>query len=146
LRQIYQSSTLEDNHCQNFKNDHIERELKDETLRHSLIDPIYEETRGMIIDYLDISNLVRRLEALVGTKDAKNSLSENRQPHQSQRDKVNRIIEWARKHRVLAPIIILGIIIIGIGTVVTNIDGIITFLRKYTSIIQSTNDIPKESN
>ncbi len=67
LSQIYSSSKLEDNNCVNFKRDNIEVELKDEIMR-PLLDNIYSITRTQIIDYKDLSNVVKRLEALVDDK------------------------------------------------------------------------------
>lgn len=68
LEQIYESSKLEENQCVSFKHDHIERSLKDESLRYSLIDKIYADSRGQIVDYKDLSNLSYRLKTFVGSK------------------------------------------------------------------------------
>jgi len=68
LEQIYESSKLEEKQCVSFKHDHIVRSLKDESLRYSLIDKIYEDTRNMIIDYKDLSKFAYRLKTFVGTK------------------------------------------------------------------------------
>jgi len=67
LEQTFQKSEFEKNLCVLFKNNHIERSLKDESLR-SLLDVIYADTRDMIIDYEDLSNLANRLKTFVGTK------------------------------------------------------------------------------
>jgi hypothetical protein len=66
VQQIYHSSSLEERLCVNFKQDHIERRLKNEELR-GLVDRIYSESRDMVIDYRDLSNLVPRLRTFVGT-------------------------------------------------------------------------------
>ncbi len=66
LGQLFDSSQNEERKCTVFKTDFIQVELKDESLRHCLIDPIYEETKSVIIDYRAISNVVVRIKALVG--------------------------------------------------------------------------------
>lgn len=66
VRQIYMSSEHEDDFCVRFKNDQIERSLKDERMR-GLVDEIYGQSRDMVIDYRDLSNLVPRLRTFLGT-------------------------------------------------------------------------------
>ncbi len=66
VKRIYESSTLEENISIRFKNEHIDCQMKDENLRW-LVDKIYSETRGMLIDYQDLSNLAPRLSTFVGT-------------------------------------------------------------------------------
>ena len=66
VRQIYESSRLEDEVCANFSHGNIHRAIKDNSLRYCLLDKIYEDTRGMIVDYFDLSNLAPRLETFVG--------------------------------------------------------------------------------
>lgn len=66
IRQICRSRDYEEKYCIEFKNDHIVIDLKDESLRHSLVDLIYEDTRGIIVSYYDLSNVVPRIEALEG--------------------------------------------------------------------------------
>ena len=66
VQQMYSSSKYEEQVCINFKHEHIERSLKDERLR-GLIDDIYGESRQMLIDCRDLSNLTPRLRTLVGT-------------------------------------------------------------------------------
>lgn len=99
VRQIYDSSSHEENRCVRFDSDHIERGLKDESLR-SLVDRIYAESRDMLIDYRDLSNLGPRLRTFVGTmpkhgddaeadrrfalmaiEEARRSVSEDSRPH-----------------------------------------------------------------
>ena len=95
VRQIYDSSKLEERLCVKFKQEHIELRLKDESLRW-LVDRIYAETRDMIIDYRDLSNVVPRLRTFVGTlsnqdadrrfaalaiKEARKSVPEDGRPH-----------------------------------------------------------------
>jgi hypothetical protein len=68
VKQIRRSSDYEEKSCVQFKSDHIATTLEDESLRHTLLDPIYEDTRGIIVNYFDLSNVSSRLEALVGTQ------------------------------------------------------------------------------
>lgn len=74
ISQIYRSSKSEEPLCRDYKRTHISRALKDESLRYSLIDQIYVDTRGMIDDYLDLSNLAYRLTALIGSKNSSNAI------------------------------------------------------------------------
>jgi diguanylate cyclase (GGDEF)-like protein len=66
VKQIYDSASFEDQNCVTFKREHIQRSLKDEKLRW-LVDDIYAESRNMLIDYKDLSNLLPRLRTFVGT-------------------------------------------------------------------------------
>ena len=66
VQQIYESSSQEEQNCIAFKKEHIECSLKDENFRW-LVDKIYAESRDMVIDYRDLSNLVPRLRTFVGT-------------------------------------------------------------------------------
>lgn len=66
VQQIYDSASHEEEHCVQFSRDHIDREMKDEGLRR-VVDDIYEESRSMMTDYHDLSNLVPRLRTFVGT-------------------------------------------------------------------------------
>ncbi len=66
VQQIYKSAITEEHSCVVFKEDHIENSMKDESLRF-LLDNIYSESRGMVIDYRDLSNLIPRLRTFVGT-------------------------------------------------------------------------------
>ena len=68
VKQIRRSSDYEEKSCVQFKSDHIATTLEDESLRNTLLDPIYEDTRGIIVNYYDLSNVSSRLEALVGTQ------------------------------------------------------------------------------
>lgn len=65
LHQIDGSSRDHEAFCVRFKDKQIDRSLRAEEGRH-LLDPIYTETRGQIIDYQDLANVRYRLEALVG--------------------------------------------------------------------------------
>ena len=67
ISQIFESIRIEEHHCVDFKNEHINRTLKDESKR-PLLDEIYEVTRGLMIDYKDLSNVRRRLTTFVETK------------------------------------------------------------------------------
>jgi hypothetical protein len=66
ISQIDRSSQLEEHRCLAFRQDHINHKLIDESAR-PLLDKIYRESRGMIIDYRDLSNLVPRLRTFVGS-------------------------------------------------------------------------------
>lgn len=66
VKQIYDGASQEERNCVAFKNEHIECSLKDENLRW-LVDDIYAESRQMLIDYKDLSNVVPRLRTFVGT-------------------------------------------------------------------------------
>ena len=66
VQQTYRSASHEQQHCVRFNRDHIGRQLKDEKLRW-LVDDIYKESRSMLTDYHDLSNLVPRLRTFVGT-------------------------------------------------------------------------------
>lgn len=66
VRQTCRSASHEEQRCVRFSHDHIDRQLKNETLRW-LVDDIYRESRGMLIDYHDLSNLAPRLLTFVGT-------------------------------------------------------------------------------
>lgn len=46
-------------------------------------------------------------------------------------DRVKKVLEWARNNKFLSALIILGIVIISVGGVFSNLDNIITFYRKY---------------
>jgi len=65
VNQIFRNSVNEDSTCTAFKRGHIERTLRDERLR-GLLDRIYIDTRGMITDYRDLSNLAPRLRTFLG--------------------------------------------------------------------------------
>ena len=67
ISQIFESIRIEEHHCVEFKNEHINRTLEDESKR-PLLDEIYEVTRGLMIDYKDLSNVRRRLTTFVETK------------------------------------------------------------------------------
>jgi hypothetical protein len=66
LANLYKSACHEEDYCDDFKRKHIERELRDES-RRPILDRIYQDTKGMLVDYWDLSNLVPRLECLVGS-------------------------------------------------------------------------------
>src|ERR1035438_1707727 len=66
VRALYDSARLEEALCVQFNRDHIQRYIEDDNLRHSVIDAIYGETRDLIVDYFDLSNLAPRLQALAG--------------------------------------------------------------------------------
>lgn len=67
LRQIIKRSDYHEKTCVNFKHDHIEKELRDESLRF-LLDAIYADTRNAIINYSDIHNVIPRLQTYLGRK------------------------------------------------------------------------------
>ncbi len=66
VQQTYQSASHEEQQCVRFSRDHINHQLKNEKLRW-LVDDIYKESRSMLIDYHDLSNLIPRLRTFVGT-------------------------------------------------------------------------------
>lgn len=66
VRQIYESASEEERDCVTFNREHISRRLKDEELRW-LVDEIYRQSRSMLIDYRDLSNVAPRLRTFVGT-------------------------------------------------------------------------------
>lgn len=63
--QIYRSVKREDDGTVQFKNDWVYKTLPHEEMR-PLLDNIYGETRNMLVDYRDLSNLVPRLKTFVG--------------------------------------------------------------------------------
>ena len=67
--QVYRSSRMEENVCVSFKRNHIERNLKDESLRF-LLDRIYGDTRDALVYCSDLSNLSARLATFVGSSSA----------------------------------------------------------------------------
>jgi hypothetical protein len=67
VRSIYKSSQFEDGVCLQFKREHIERHIEDDSLRYSVVDEIYGKSRDLLANNLDLSNLAPRLQALVGT-------------------------------------------------------------------------------
>ena len=76
VTQLYESSEHEQRVCIEFSRDHINRGIKDERLRY-LVDDIYRESRGLLVDYGDLSNLVSRLRTFVGTVPKSPSLLQN---------------------------------------------------------------------
>ena len=66
VRAVYDSARLEEALCVQFNRDHIQRYIEDDNLRHNVVDAIYGETRDLIVDYFDLSNLAPRLQALAG--------------------------------------------------------------------------------
>lgn len=90
VQQIYDRAASEEEKCVRFSQDHIDCEMKDEALRW-LVDDIYKQSRGMLIDYHDLSNLVPRLRTFVGTAPTLNRELEQNfgilfSPAQEQRD------------------------------------------------------------
>jgi hypothetical protein len=67
VRAIYDSSRFEDDVCLQFKREHIERHIEDDSLRYNVVDEIYGKSRDLLANNLDLSNLAPRLQALVGT-------------------------------------------------------------------------------
>lgn len=66
VSQLYRSSEIEDHVAVRFKNKWIEKLLPHEEMR-PLLDDVYAETRGMLIDYKDLCNLAPRLKTFVGS-------------------------------------------------------------------------------
>lgn len=65
VRQLFKSSDFETHATMRFSEQHIHRDLKDESLRH-LVDEIYRVTRGRLDDNQDLSNLRSRLATYIG--------------------------------------------------------------------------------
>ena len=90
VRQIYDSAVLEESRGSRFARDHVEDGLKDEGPRW-LVDGIYQQSAGMLVDYHDLSNLAPRLRALAGTSSVVEVELEQkfhilRSPNQRERD------------------------------------------------------------
>jgi DNA-binding CsgD family transcriptional regulator len=100
VQQMYESADRHQRRCLQFKDEHIERSLKDETLR-GLIDSIYCDTREMLIDYLDLINLVPRLRTFIG---APMEASGGSGPHQSLAKKGGNAQAARGKARVNSPL------------------------------------------
>ncbi len=66
VEQLYSSSVHEEKKCVEFKRRHIEHGVRSESVR-PFVDEIYGETRQLMWDYRDLSNMAPRLRALVGT-------------------------------------------------------------------------------
>ncbi len=67
MRAICDSSRLEDDVCLQFKREHINRHIEDDSLRYKVVDETYGKSRGLLDNNLDLSNLASRLQALIGT-------------------------------------------------------------------------------
>lgn len=65
LQQLLNSSDYEEERCIKFKTQHISHRLPDESAR-LVLDDIYAESRSMLIDYRDLSNLLPRLRTFIG--------------------------------------------------------------------------------
>jgi DNA-binding CsgD family transcriptional regulator len=65
VKQIYDSASHEERRCVRFKDEQFER-LNDPALLW-LLENIYIETRELLINYYDLSNLVPRLRTFIGT-------------------------------------------------------------------------------
>lgn len=65
--QLYKSSLHEEGLTIQFKQDWVYKPLPHEEAR-PLLDNIYGDTRDMLVDYRDLSNLVPRLRTFVGSK------------------------------------------------------------------------------
>lgn len=66
ISQLYKSSRFEEERCIRFNNDFIEHGLRDERAR-PILDRVYAESRDMLIDYRDLSNLVPRLRTFISS-------------------------------------------------------------------------------
>lgn len=64
VKQLYKSSELEENHTIRFKNDWVYKSLPHEEMR-PLLDDIYANTRGLLVDYRDLSNVIPRLKTFI---------------------------------------------------------------------------------
>ncbi len=66
VHQLVRSAAREDERTVIFKRREIEVALPDESMRGTL-DEVYAQTREMLLDYADLDNVEKRLQALVGT-------------------------------------------------------------------------------
>jgi len=66
ISQILRRSELHEQSCVLFKQDHIEKSIRDESMR-PLLDAIYADTRDEIVDYSDLSNVIPRLKTYIGS-------------------------------------------------------------------------------
>jgi hypothetical protein len=66
IKQILNRSVYHEKYCIQFKRDHIEKGLSDESMR-PLLDDIYAQTREEIINYSDLSNVIPRLKTYLGS-------------------------------------------------------------------------------
>ena len=66
ISQILRGSEFHENYCVRFDQDHIEKSLRDESMR-PLLDAIYADTRDEIINYSDLSNVMPRLRTYIGS-------------------------------------------------------------------------------
>lgn len=64
VKQLYESSKLEEDYTIRFKNDWVHKSLPYEEMR-LLLDDIYGETRNIIVDYRDLSNIISRLKTFL---------------------------------------------------------------------------------
>ncbi|MBA4389803.1 MAG: hypothetical protein C0399_02565 [Syntrophus sp. (in: bacteria)] len=67
ISQMVERSDYHEQTCVQFKNDHIVKDLRDETMR-PLLDRIYGDTRDEIVNYSDLHNVIPRLKTYVGSK------------------------------------------------------------------------------
>jgi hypothetical protein len=74
LEQIYKSSKMEENCSIEFKRDWVHKSLPHEETR-PLLDKVYSNTRSMLIDFRDISNVVPRLKTFITIPTASQSVS-----------------------------------------------------------------------
>jgi len=65
ISQIYRRSELHEQSCVRFTQDHIEKSLRNESMR-PLLDAIYADTRDEIVNYSDLSNVIPRLRTYIG--------------------------------------------------------------------------------
>jgi len=70
LSQIISGSEYHEKYCVEFKYDHTEKSLRDESMR-PMLDNIYAETRNEIINYSDLHNVIPRLKTYIGSKPIK---------------------------------------------------------------------------
>ena len=67
ISQMVTRSDFHEETCVQFKREHIVENLKDESMR-SLLDQIYADTRGEIINYSDLHNVIVRFKTHAGNK------------------------------------------------------------------------------
>jgi hypothetical protein len=114
VRQIYDSSRQEDRTCVSFKQEHIERGLKDESLR-PLVDNVYQETRGMIIDYRDLSNLIHRLRTFVGIAPNTGAKADRRFAEMAIQEALKSLPEDDRPHPLVGAVVVKNGVVVSLA-------------------------------
>jgi hypothetical protein len=106
IADLYENSNEQERYCLDFKAKHIETKLPDDL--RPFVDKIYEETRGLVLDYKDLGNLVPRVRALVGASSTE----------RKSQDHVEQTMGWLKRNRLFATVMVIGIIVVGISKVI----------------------------